>query len=125
MTVRSLDHYTIRTADVEASVAFYVDVLGLRHGERPAFTVPGAGHYCGDSPAVHLIGGNAPKESGTGAIDHVAFRAGGLAGFTGRLRRLGIPFDERTPPGTRTRLVFVKDPDGLTVEVNFPGEAPA
>ncbi len=58
MTVRSLDHYTIRTADVDASVAFYVDVLGLRNGKRPAFTVPGAWLYCGDSPAVHLIGGD-------------------------------------------------------------------
>ncbi len=119
MTVRSLDHYTIRTADLDASVAFYVDVLGLRHGERPAFTFPGAWLYCGDSPTVHLIGGNGPKDAGTGAIDHVAFRAGGLAEFTDRLRRLGIPFDERTPPGTRTRQVFVKDPDGLTVELNF------
>ena len=125
MTVRSLDHYTIRTADLDASVAFYVDVLGLRHGERPTFTVPGAWLYCGDSPTVHLIGGNGPKDAGTGAIDHVAFRASGLAEFTGHLRQLGIPFDERTPPGTRTRQVFVKDPDGLTVEVNFPGEAPA
>ncbi len=119
MTVRSLDHYTIRTSNLDASVAFYVDVLGLHHGERPALTFPGAWLYCGDSPTVHLIGGNGPKDAGTGAIDHVAFRASGLAEFTGHLRRLGIPFDERTPPGTRTCQVFVKDPDGLTVEVNF------
>ncbi len=60
MTVRSLDQYNIRTADEEASEAFYEDVLGLRLGERPAFTFPGAWLYCGVSPTVHLIGGNGP-----------------------------------------------------------------
>jgi catechol 2,3-dioxygenase-like lactoylglutathione lyase family enzyme len=123
MTVQALDHYTIHTSNLDASVAFYVDVLGLRNGERPAFTIPGAWLYLGDVPAVHLIGGDARKDTGTGAIDHIAFRASGLAEFTDHLRQLGIPFEERTPPGTRMRQVFVKDPDGLTVEVNFPGEA--
>ncbi len=42
MPVEMLDHYTINTADVDTSVSFYVDVLGLRLGERPPFTFPGA-----------------------------------------------------------------------------------
>lgn len=122
MTVRSLDHYTIRTSNLDASVAFYEGVLGLRNGERPAFTYPGAWLYVGDVPAVHLIGGG-PRDAGTGAVDHIAFRASGCEAFTRRLGGRGIPFEETAPPGAGMRQVFLKDPDGLTIEVNFPGEA--
>ncbi len=57
MAVNALDHYTIVTADLDASVAFYTEVLGLKDGPRPAFDAPGAWLYCDDRPVVHLIGG--------------------------------------------------------------------
>jgi catechol 2,3-dioxygenase-like lactoylglutathione lyase family enzyme len=41
MIVGRLSHYSIRTADLEMSRAFYTDVLGLRVGTRPAFEFPG------------------------------------------------------------------------------------
>ncbi len=47
-------HVNIRTNDLEASIAFYRDALGLRLGERPDFGFPGAWLYDEDKPAVHL-----------------------------------------------------------------------
>ena len=38
MAVSALDHYTIMTADLDASVTFYTEILGLADGPRPAFT---------------------------------------------------------------------------------------
>ncbi len=125
MAVSSLDHYTINTADLDASVAFYAEVLGLRNGERPAFDLPGAWLYCGDHPVVHLIGGDRPTNAGTGAIDHIAFRASGLGEYKRRLNALGIPFKERDVPDQPLHQVFLEDPDGVTIEINFRDEAPA
>ena len=125
MPVNWLDHYTIRTPDLKRSVTFYVDVLGLVEGERPSFDFPGAWLYCGERPVVHLVGGEHGTHPGGGAIDHVAFRASGLHDYTRRLGAEGIPFDERHVPGTTLSQVFLKDPDGVAIELNFRDEAPA
>ncbi len=125
MAIGRLDHYTINVRDVDASVAFYTDALGLAKGERPPFDFPGAWLYCGERPVVHLIGGKAGGGPGTGSLDHVAFQASDLAEFTARLGALEVPFDERNVPDSELHQVFVEDPDGITIEINFLGEAQA
>jgi catechol 2,3-dioxygenase-like lactoylglutathione lyase family enzyme len=124
MTISALDHYTIKPADLDASVAFYTEVLGLSDGPRPAFDSPGAWLYCGDRPVVHLVtGGTTGKDTGTGAIDHVAFRASGLDDYRARLNERAIAFRERDVPGQPLHQIFLTDPDGITIEINFRGEA--
>ena len=124
MALSALDHYTINTADLDASVAFYTEILGLADGPRPSFDAPGAWLYCGDRPAVHLIaGGTTGKDTGTGVIDHVAFRASGLADYRARLDERGIAYRERDVPGQPLHQLFLTDPDGITIEINFRDEA--
>ena len=55
MAIKGLDHITVNVAELDASRRFYVDVLGLREGERPPFDSPGAWLYAGDRPIVHLV----------------------------------------------------------------------
>ncbi len=123
MAINALDHYNIKTADLDASVAFYTEILGLADGPRPSFDAPGAWLYCGDRPVVHLTTGGTGKDSGTGAIDHVAFRAGGLDDTRARLNERGIAFRERDVPGRPLHQLFLTDPDGVTIEINFRDEA--
>jgi catechol 2,3-dioxygenase-like lactoylglutathione lyase family enzyme len=123
MTIEGLDHYTIDTADMEASLAFYGDVLGLAPGDRPPFKFPGAWLYCGDAPIVHLIAKDEAAATHTGSFNHVAFRGTGLDGFTAHLESLGVAFTRRDVPGRQLRQVFIEDPNGITIEVNFRGEA--
>jgi catechol 2,3-dioxygenase-like lactoylglutathione lyase family enzyme len=118
MNVIGLDHYTINTGDLDASIAFYETALGLRNGDRPAFTFPGAWLYCGGSPVVHLVGGRESK-AGTGVVDHVAFHANGLPDFIQHLREHAVPFRERDTPDGRLHQVFLEDPNGVTIELNF------
>ncbi len=122
MAITTLDHYTINTLDLDATIRFYVEVMGFENGERPAFSFPGAWLYCEGQPIVHLIGGRAPEEAGTGTIDHIAFRAGDLAGFVGRLEDGDVPYSERDVPGGGIHQVFLSDPNGITIEINFPGK---
>ena len=136
----SLNHVSIRTADLEACRRFYVDALGLVVGPRPDFPFPGLWLYAGDpargAPAVvHVIGidagdrgglagylGDRPASParGSGALDHVAFQASGLAEHRATLHRLGVAMRERTVPGLGLHQIFVTDPDGIVVELNFP-----
>lgn len=52
MTASAMNHFTILTADVDATLAFYSEFLGLRSGPRPPFTFPGAWLYAegGNNP---------------------------------------------------------------------------
>jgi catechol 2,3-dioxygenase-like lactoylglutathione lyase family enzyme len=126
MTVMSLHHYTIRPADLERTKNFYVDVLGLPVGDRPPLNFPGYWLYCSGVPTVHLIGPRT-EESGlparepapTGLFDHIAFSCEGVADVRDRLGKHGIPFEERVIPRDGQIQLFLRDPDGVMVELNF------
>src|SRR5687767_13829940 len=61
MPIGKLDHYSIRTLDIDASRRFYTEVMGFEIGFRPAFDFPGVWLYNGagqqgDYGVVHIIG---------------------------------------------------------------------
>ena len=136
----SLNHFSIRTTDLEASRRFYADVLGLTVGPRPDFPFPGLWMYRGAhtdmaNAAVHIIGIDAAHPSGlveylgelaassltgSGAVDHVAFFADGLAAMLAKLQTLGIAFRERTVPSVGLHQLFLTDPSGVVIELNYP-----
>lgn len=129
MGLNALNHYTIRPADLERTRGFYETVLGLENGYRPPLTFPGYWLYCGGQPTVHLIGprddDTHPKERAagpTGLLDHIAFSCTGLAEMRARLQRHGIAFEERVIPRDRQTQIFLHDPDGVAVELNYPPE---
>ena len=133
MPLQRLDHYSIRTPRLAETRRFYADILGLTEGARPAFPFPGAWMYQGDVAVVHIVGydpndleglkgylGDKPVvDSGTGTIDHVAFVAHDLPDMQARLRENGLAFRERTVPALGLHQVFVKDPNGVTIELNY------
>jgi catechol 2,3-dioxygenase-like lactoylglutathione lyase family enzyme len=123
MTILDLNHYSIAMAPeaLAETVRFYEDVVGLKDGPRPPFAFPGNWLYAGDSAVVHLLG-NAPvgKPADTGRLDHIAFRATGLKSMRAKLNRLGIHHWEREVPGARLQQVFVRDPHGILIELNYP-----
>jgi catechol 2,3-dioxygenase-like lactoylglutathione lyase family enzyme len=121
MSVQRLDHVNIRTHDLEATRDFYVDVLGLREGDRPPFPFPGLWLYDDTVAVIHVIGLSAadPRVAGSGTIDHVAFRVAGLGAMRERIRRAGLPSREAIVPRSGEAQIFVDDPNGVTIELNF------
>jgi len=121
MTAQLLEHYTVLTDDLEATAAFYTDILGLIDGARPPFDFPGAWLYCGDQAVVHLVG-ERPAGSETGPIDHIAFRASGIDAMRARLRQHELDFFELDVPDMPLRQIFVHDLNGVKIELNFWNE---
>jgi catechol 2,3-dioxygenase-like lactoylglutathione lyase family enzyme len=132
MPLHALNHFTITPVDLEATKDFYSDVLGLEVGYRPPLNFPGYWLYSAGTATVHLIGfraGDKPaarKETKTGRFDHVAFACTGLKQMKARLKKLDITYEERVLPRDRQTQLFLRDPDGIAVELNFPShETPA
>src|SRR5215470_6912175 len=73
MSATAMNHFTILTDNVEGTVRFYHDLLGLTAGPRPAFDFPGAWLYQGGQPILHIVGGRTKEELRPGVIDHMAF----------------------------------------------------
>ena len=100
---------------------FYCDIVGLTEGFRPAFERFGFWLYIGDKDVIHLI---TPKE-GDGrslqksSFDHVAFKTNDYEGVLKKLRTLNVPFEEKPIPGMADQQIFLRDPAGNRVELNF------
>ena len=123
MALQKLDHYTIRVRpeDLAEIRRFYVEILGLTDGERPPFSFPGHWLYCGGAPVVHLAGtAERTAAADNGRLDHIAFGARGLVEMRRHLAAQGIAFVERTVPGLGLHQLFVNDPNGIKIELNFP-----
>src|SRR3546814_15989518 len=55
MPLARLDHVNLRTANLAAMEAFYVEALGMTPGPRPPFAFNGTWLYCGGQATVHLV----------------------------------------------------------------------
>jgi catechol 2,3-dioxygenase-like lactoylglutathione lyase family enzyme len=134
MPARKFEHYNIWTTHCAESVRFYVDALGLREGPRPEFGIPGAWIYDdSDTPVVHLIdvadgvdprllelvGRDLRNMNGSGLIDHVAFAATDFEESCSRLDTLGLQYRRNEVPAINLRQIFVDDPNGVRIELNF------
>lgn len=131
MRPEGLDHATLRCRpqDLPAALRFYRDILGLAEGPRPDFDFPGAWLYAGGRAVVHLVGreGAAPPSGPApgAAFEHIALRYRGLPAIRRSLRAHGIAFTEAPLPGMPIHQLFVTDPFGLRVELNFDMTDPA
>ena len=122
MSVGVLDHFNIRTRNLADTVRFYEDILGLEKGARPNFAFPGAWMYSEGKAVVHLVDiskTEEPQKPDSGVVHHVAFASRGFAGMKARLSSKGLPFDVREVPGVEVWQIFVTDPNGVLIELNY------
>lgn len=132
MAVDMLEHFTVRCASLERTRDFYCEIVGLRVGPRPEFDFAGYWLYLGDRPVVHLVLEGERLDArayvagrDTGALDHIAFRGGDLEGVRALLHAKGVDFKECPVPGKPLHQIFVRDPDGVLIELNFRGIEPS
>src|SRR5689334_9997494 len=134
MPVSHIEHFLIAADDIDATRDWYARMLGMRPGPHPDFGFPVHWMYLGERDVVH-IGPSAKQAdeiqkkylgrtsqdsgSGTGAIDHIAFRATGLRQMLEHLRAEKVPFTQRRANGQALFQVFFYDPNGIKIELNY------
>jgi catechol 2,3-dioxygenase-like lactoylglutathione lyase family enzyme len=133
MPLDHLQHVLIQSADIEATKDWYVNVLGLEVGPHPDFKIPVYWLFLGGRDVLHIaeggpnisenrrryVGQESQATYGSGVIDHVAFHATGLGEMIDRLMRLGIDFKERQVDAQGLYQLFLSDPNGVKVELNY------
>ncbi|HVJ54350.1 MAG TPA: VOC family protein [Aliidongia sp.] len=125
MAATGMEHFTVLAQDLDGTVDFYRDLLGLETGPRPPFDFPGAWLYCGGRAVLHVVGGRSLPAQRHGVIDHMAFAAQDLAGTVERLKARGVEYDLRRLAGGGLWQMFFLDPNGAKVELDFPASEAA
>ena len=133
MPLSHIEHFLLQTADMEATRKWYVEVLGMRVGPNPDFKFPVFWLYLGDKDIVHVteggkgvsenrkkyVGQQSEAVSGTGVVDHIAFRATGLRDMIAHLKKLGVDFKQRKVDDQGLYQLFMFDPNGVKIELNY------
>jgi catechol 2,3-dioxygenase-like lactoylglutathione lyase family enzyme len=133
MPLSHLEHFLVQSTDPDATKEWYVRVLGLREGPHPDFGVLVHWLYIGERDVLHIaqggsnvsavrkryLGQESEATQGSGVIDHVAFRATGLGEMIAHLQRLGVAFKDRQVDAQGLYQLFLFDPNGVKVELNF------
>lgn len=125
-----IDHTMLRVKNLEKSLHFYVDILGmkiLRQNEYPSgrFTNTFVGYQDEDLGTSLELTYNwdqdKPYDRGDG-WGHIALKVADVYAASEYLKSHGVEFTKEPSPmkgGTRI-LAFIKDPDGYPIELNEP-----
>jgi catechol 2,3-dioxygenase len=122
MKIQALGHVVLKVRDLERSIVFYRDILGMRevarrHGVMVFFSL-GENHH---DLALLQVGAEAeqPASSSVG-LYHVAFKVGDsleqLRTCKAHLANAGIILLGQSDHGVSQSL-YLQDPDGITVEL--------
>ena len=127
MGVQALDHVNIRVNDPEATREFLTTILGMgRSAEQPAWITDEAGR-----PVLHVGGVGDPYpiddwrpfrgNRDGGAVHHVALSCADYEAMLARLERAGVDHRTSAYPPMQLRQIFVVEPGGVMLELNFFG----
>jgi catechol 2,3-dioxygenase-like lactoylglutathione lyase family enzyme len=137
MPLSHIEHILVAADDIDATRDWYARVLGMRSGPHPDFGFPVHWMYLGERDVVHIgpsakVAGAIQKqylgrtsqqsEAGTGALDHIAFRATGLRQMLEHLKKEKVPFSQRRANGQALFQLFFYDPNGVKIELNYDAD---
>jgi len=125
MKIRELGHVVLQVTDLDRSLKFYRDALGLPlvsqgspRGRRMAFFSLGQKHH--DLALLELGSGAGGNDNSRAGVMHLAFKVGDdiemLREAKARMVAAGVPV-LRTTEHETTFSLYLSDPDGIMVEL--------
>jgi len=144
MAVRRLEHCNLLTPKFTETLNFYRDVLGMKYGPSPSGDIKeSAWIYDGGGTAVVHVQRVDPADpekrfalvrqrlgdlagpldlsrlKGGGAVEHIAFECDEYDEIAAHLDKAGIRFTRNEVSSIKLRQLFLNDPNGVTLELNF------
>lgn len=119
-------HTMVRVTDIDASLRFYCDALGLEElrryeNEAGKFTLVFLAAPGDSSAQVELTYNWQPETlSGGRNFGHLAYQVEDIYATCARLQAAGVTINRPPRDG---RMAFVRSPDGISVELLQQGEA--
>ena len=126
-------HTMVRVTDLEASLEFYVNVLGMTEIKRVDYS---SGRFTLiflaapddsaekkniDSPLIELTNNWDPEELGSGRnFGHLAFRVDDIYETCQKIIASGVVINRPPRDG---RMAFIKSPDNISIELLQEGDA--
>ncbi|MAG94035.1 MAG: hypothetical protein CMJ48_09825 [Planctomycetaceae bacterium] len=128
LSIECVNHISYVVRDLDASEAFYRNVLGFRPIFRPDFGFPGAWLF-NYGVQIHLIGIGASEEPPAHPIsiraDHVAYHVEDTGTVEGLLTEHGIEYKKNYVADVGVTQLFFHDPDGNHIEIgSYPPAQP-
>ncbi len=133
MKIRKLDHISISTDCLEETKRFYCDLLGMEEGFRPQLKTTGYWLYAGEDALIHLVergSGDPDGESTTrkkadtndiiesGMDDHIAMSVEDSSGLVQYMKDNDVAYWDRLLADRGLYQVFIRDPNGVILELN-------
>ncbi len=147
MALKRIDHFNFVTQDMEATLHFYCELLGFNNNQKPSFANPQLKDqylYCDDLdyPLLHILHADSPvtwwgnigrlaeaapvdnKGLQTGPLDHICFLRSydDYDGIKRKLTEAGVEFSTICHDEHQFNQIWVLDPNGIRVEINFNGD---
>ena len=119
-------HTMVRVTDIEESLSFYRDKLGLKEirrseSEQGRYTLIFLGADENEEAQVELTYNWDPENySGGRNFGHLAYSVPNIYETCQRLQEKGVTINRPPRDG---RMAFVKSPDGISIELLQQGEA--
>lgn len=128
MALQLLEHFLVMTDDVDLTRNFYREILDFQDGFRPELGFLGHWLYLGEIPVIHIADWQSytahSQQLGIpvttpGVFDHVAFNGTNAREMIDKLTSLGLPFHCNEVPEIGLTQIFLNDPNGLKLELNY------
>lgn len=136
MPITGFDHVNIRTMNVAGTLGFFRDVLQMKIRPFPGRTDTELAGWVLDQNDVVVVHVNHGQEvyptdatspwspiQGSGAVHHVALNCSEYEATRKRLTERNLEFVENEVPQINLRQLFVREPNGVLIELNFRGGA--
>ncbi|GAB1234857.1 VOC family protein [Ferrigenium sp. UT5] len=122
MQIKALGHIVLKVGNLERSIAFYRDTLGMkevaRYRDAMAFFTLGDNHH--DLGLMQLGANPPPADPGAVGLYHVAFKVGDsldeLRACKAHLEAHGVGIFGMSDHGVSQSL-YIQDPDGIEIEL--------
>lgn len=124
MTTRRMDHVGVMVKDIDASIAFYTDILGFQlKGRTPhsngVIELAFLGFGASDETELELIQGYNSSLPAEGRVHHFAIHITDVEAEFDRLKKLDVKFidDGITTLPNGYKYFFVEGPEGEWIEL--------